>query len=75
MSKREEPPINWFPSAADRKSWADQFASLQQLKLKEQQAAHAQRMAEEAHRLKEMQLKAASAAQKKAAKSNKPNKK
>jgi hypothetical protein len=60
MAKKEEaPPISWFPSAADRKNWADQFAQMQQLKLKEQQAAHARWMAEQAHVLKKEQLKAA----------------
>jgi len=66
MSKREkEPPINWFPSATDRKTWADQIAQVQALKLKEQQAAHAAKMQEEANRIKLMQLEASRKAAKK----------
>lgn len=69
--QNQEPPINWFPSASDRKSWADQFAQIQAQKLKEQQAAHAARMQEESNRIKLMQLEAS----RKAAAKNKKTKK
>lgn len=66
MTKRnQEPPINWFPSAADRKAWADSFAQVQSQKLKEQQAAHAAEMQKEANRIKLLQLEAAKKAAKK----------
>lgn len=63
--KEEVPPISWFPGAGLQEKWAKHFLQMQQLKLKEQQVAHAQRMAEEEHRLKEMQAKSANSKKKK----------
>ena len=59
MTKRqEEPPINWFPSSTERKTWADSIAAAKTLELKRQQAANAAEVARMNAEIKRENLKA-----------------